>query len=155
MATVCQAPVTPPEPALPERAPLASKFIAERLGIWQQRLQLQDWEIKVVISHPSELRGGTLGNIRWDLERKTAVIRVLDPSDYQTPFRTAMKDVEFTLVHELIHLEFASMTRTEASRREEEYAVNHMADALLRLDRGDSEGRLATAKETNSKVALP
>ena len=65
------------------------------------------------------------------------MIRVLDASDYHMPIRSVMKDQEFTLVHELIHLEFASMNRNEESRREEEYSVNHMAEALLQLDRKD------------------
>jgi hypothetical protein len=43
--------------------------------------------------------------------------------------------MEFTLVHELIHLELASLPRSDASRTDEEHAVNHMAEALLRLDR--------------------
>jgi len=43
-------------------------------------------------------------------------------------------------VHELIHLELSPVLspfhRDEANRREEEHAVNHMAEALLKLDRG-------------------
>jgi Zn-dependent peptidase ImmA (M78 family) len=50
-----------------------------------------------------------------------------------------LDDMEFTVVHELIHLELAptlsQYSRNEASRREEEHAVNHMAEALLNLQR--------------------
>jgi hypothetical protein len=46
--------------------------------------------------------------------------------------------MEFTIVHELIHLELASLPRSEASRSEEEYAINHLASALLDLDKGPS-----------------
>src|SRR5471030_1680802 len=81
-----------------------------------------------------------LGNIHWDTDQKTATIRVLDPADYEMPQPEMLKDMEFTVVHELIHLELASvlspLSRNDASRREEEHAVNHMADALLKLDRG-------------------
>ena len=42
-------------------------------------------------------------------------------------------------MHELIHLNFApvvsDLQRSDANRREEEHAVNHMADALLKLER--------------------
>lgn len=89
----------------------------------------------MIVSHRGELRPGTLGNIHWDQESKTARIRVLDPNEYQTPFASAFQDMEFTVVHELIHLELASLPRNDASRTDEEYAVNHMADALLALDR--------------------
>jgi hypothetical protein len=55
------------------------------------------------------------------------------------PFPDTLRDMEFTVVHELIHLEFATMERTEASRRDEEHAVNHVADALLDLDRSPDQ----------------
>ena len=73
------------------------------------------------------------------LEKKSAAIRVLDPADYQLPPREMYDDIEFTVVHELIHLELAPVlnqfSRNEASRRDEEHAVNHMAEALLKLQR--------------------
>jgi hypothetical protein len=66
------------------------------------------------------------------------VIRVLDPADYRMTEEAMMKDIEFTVVHELIHLELSPVLspfhRDEANRREEEHAVNHLADALLKLD---------------------
>ena len=68
------------------------------------------------------------------------MIRVLDPADYRLPYREMLDDMEFTVVHELIHLEMSSVlshfARSDADRSAEEHAVNHMADALLHLDRG-------------------
>jgi len=136
-AHVCFAPQAGPEPRLEQRDQLAKPYLDKRLALWQQRLALQDWDISLVMSRSGELRSGTLGNIRWDADTKRAVIRVLDASEYRTPYRAALKDMEFTVVHELIHLELESLPRSEASRREEEHAVNHMAGALLHLDRGD------------------
>jgi hypothetical protein len=136
-AVGCQAPETPPEPDARERGPLAERCVREKLVLWQRRLNLQDWTISVVMSHPTDLRQRTLGNIHWDMDKKTAVIRVLDASEYHMPFRTTMKDMEFTVVHELIHLELASLPRSEASRSEEEYAINHLATALLQRDSKD------------------
>ena len=99
------------------------------------------------MSHPSELRRGTLGNVHWDADKKTATIRVLDASDYGRPFRATLEDMEFTVVHELVHLELASLTRnfksrSEESFSEEEQAVNRMSDALLQLDHADQAARL-------------
>jgi hypothetical protein len=136
-AAGCQAPETPPEPDARERGLLAERCVKEKLALWQQRLNLQDWTISVVMSHPVDLRHRTLGNIHWNADKKTAVIRVLDASDYQMPFRATIKDMEFTVIHELIHLELASLPRSEASRSEEEYAINHLASALLQLDTKD------------------
>jgi hypothetical protein len=136
-AVVCVAPETAQEPASCDRGQLAEKRLDERLAVWQRRLKLEDWNVTIVMSHPSELRKGTLGNIHWDADNKTAVVRVLDASDYETPWNDTLKDMEFTVVHELIHLELASLPRNDASRTHEEHAVNNMADALLDLDRLD------------------
>jgi hypothetical protein len=117
----------------------------KRLGVWQDRLQLGDWKISIIMSLRSDLRPGTLGNIRWDMDAKTARIRVLGANEYQMPFEAAYQDMEFTLVHELIHLELASLPRNDTSRGDEEYAVNRMADALLQLDGGANSIKLAAA----------
>ena len=113
----------------------ARTLINEKLGIWQQRLKLDNWKISVITTRLIELKPKTLGNIHWDADKKTAVIRVLSPSDYQFSCSDALKDIEFTIVHELIHLELASLPHSEASRREEEHAVNQITQALLELDR--------------------
>ena len=123
-----------------ERSLLAESFAREKLWVWQKRLNLQDWDVAVEVVRSTELRPKTMGNIHWDNEKKTALIRVLDPADYNLPFQAMLDDMEFTVVHELIHLEIAPVlshfTRSDADRSEEEFAVNHMADALLHLDRG-------------------
>ena len=123
-----------------ERTALAASFSTEKLSRWQKRLNLEDWKISVAVVRASDLKPKTLGNIHWDSDKKTAIIRVLDPADYQMPLPEMLRDMEFTVVHELIHLELSpvlsTVSRNDASRREEEHAVNHMADALLKLDRG-------------------
>ena len=117
-------------------ARMAGRYVNERLGVWQERLKLAGWNISIIMAHSSELKPDTLGNIRWDAESKSAVIRVLDASEYQIPCREMLNDMEFTVVHELIHLELSSLPRSEASRGDEEFAVNQISEALLRLDRG-------------------
>lgn len=136
--TFAQAPTAPPESPR-ERTLLAERYAVERLSVWQKRLKLQDWNISLVVSRATDLKPKTLGNIHWDTEKKTATLRVLDPADYKLPFDEMLQDVEFTVVHELIHLELAPvlspLQRNDANRRSEEHAVNDMADALLKLDR--------------------
>ncbi len=119
----------------PECAPTAESYVHERLAVWQQRLALDDWKISIVMSHRSDLKPKTLGNIRWDADTKRATIRVLAPVEYEKKCGEMLDDMEFTVVHELIHLELSSLPRSEASRRVEEHAVNRLADALLKLDR--------------------
>jgi hypothetical protein len=132
---------TPPAPGVSaspipvEANQQAQQYVTERLAYWQQRLKLEEWRISVAPAHRSELKPKTLGAVRWDKGKKTAQIWVLDPSDYQLPFREMLDDMELTIVHELVHLELASLPRSEASRSSEEHAVNGIADALLALDR--------------------
>ena len=128
---VCRAPQTQLEPDRQTRGRLGDKYIHDRLPFWQKKLALEDWNISILCVHPTDLRPRTLGNIHWDTDNKTAVIRVLDAADYRMPLRATLKDMEFTIVHELIHLEMVSLPRSEASRSDEEHAINHIADALL------------------------
>lgn len=127
-------------PTAGERTTQAQSFAAERLSFWQGRLNLQDWRISVDVVRAGELKPHTLGNVHWDRDKKTAIIRVLDPADYHLPAPDVLPDIEFTVVHELLHLELAPvlapLQRNDADRREEEHAVNQIASALLRLDRG-------------------
>jgi hypothetical protein len=131
--------VSPPLATARQRTLLAESFTAEKLWAWQKRLNLQDWNITVALARATELKPKTLGNIHWDTDKKTAVLHVLDPADYTLPFEAMLRDMEFTVVHELIHLELspvlAPLQRTDENRRDEEHAVNHMAQALLDLDR--------------------
>ena len=119
----------------PQCAPMAESYVNGKLAVWQQRLALEAWKISIVMSRRSDLKPKTLGNIRWDADTKSATIRVLAPVEYKKNCGEVLDDMEFTVVHELIHLELSSLPRSEASRRVEEHAVNRIADALLNLDR--------------------
>ncbi|MBS1827306.1 MAG: hypothetical protein JST93_18460 [Acidobacteria bacterium] len=136
--SVCRAPHSLPEPLPPQRSALAERYLSQRLAVWQDRLKLTGWNIGIRMVHPGTLRQGTLGNIRWDAAVKQANIRVLDAADYQRPYGDTIRDMEFTVVHELLHLVLSSLPRSEASRSDEEFAVNRMTDALLNLDRNGS-----------------
>jgi len=129
----------PVDPEARERSVMVESFVSEKVWAWQRQLNLQDWKIKVVIARLSELKPKTVGNIHWDKDTSTATIRVLDPADYGMPLPEMLRDMEFTVVHELIHLSLSpvlsDLQRNDANRLEEEHAVNHVADALLRLAR--------------------
>ena len=110
---------------------VAERFLNDRLQFWQRRLNLHEWKVAIVMTRKAALKAGTLGGIRWDKSKRTASMAVLDPSDYVMRTPEMLKDIEFTVVHELIHLELAALPRSEASRRTEELAVNSLTRALL------------------------
>jgi hypothetical protein len=118
-----------------ERAATADSLVRERLAIWQKRLKLEDWNLTVKLVRSTELKPKTVGNIHWDTPTKTATIRVLALADYKLPYPDALRDMEFTVVHELVHLHLSSLPRSEASRGAEERAVNQLTEALLELAR--------------------
>ncbi|MFN7935537.1 MAG: hypothetical protein U0R19_19560 [Bryobacteraceae bacterium] len=148
--TICRAPQRLPEPLPPERSALAERYLNQRLAVWQSRLKLTAWNIGIRMVHNGTLRQGTLGNIRWDADVKKATIRVLDAADYQRPYDATIQDMEFTVVHELLHLVLSSLPRSEASRSDEEFAVNRMTDALLNLDRNSAITSPASASPSAS-----
>jgi hypothetical protein len=117
------------------RSAEASKFVADRLHDWQERMNLKDWDIHVELVRADHLEPRTLGNVHWDTDVKKATIDVLSPLDYTLPHNAMLADMEVTIVHELVHIELASLPRSDASRRTEERAVNEIAGALLRLAR--------------------
>ena len=129
-----------PEKLGHEHTVLVESFAKEKLWYWQNRLNLNDWNVSLAAVHSTALRPNTLGNIRWDIENKTATIRVLDPAEYSMPFREMLDDIEVTVVHELIHLKrdlvLNRYSSNEANRRKEEHAVNRLTETLLKLDRG-------------------
>ncbi|MGA2712130.1 MAG: hypothetical protein ABSG41_03410 [Bryobacteraceae bacterium] len=118
-----------------ESSQRAQQFLDGRLVVWQPRLKLEGWRISVVMTRQSDLPPKTMGGIRWDKSKKSAVIWVLDPSDYRLPFREMLDDMELTVVHELVHLDLAALPHGQASRSSEEQAVNGIAQAMLGLDR--------------------
>jgi hypothetical protein len=118
-----------------ERSLLAETFAAQKLWVWQKRLGLQDWKVTLHVVRLTELKPKTLGNIHWDRTTKTASVNILDPADYKLPLPAILDDLEFTVVHELIHLHLSSLPRNEASRTAEEEAANRIAEALLALER--------------------
>jgi hypothetical protein len=122
------------DPPLSEYGQRAQQFVDGKLTLWQQRLKLEGWRISVVMARGSDMPPKTMGGIRWDKGKKSAVIWVLDPSDYRLPFREMLDDMELTVVHELVHLDLASLPHGQASRGSEEQAVSGIAQAMLGLD---------------------
>ncbi len=121
----------PDNPA--QRELLAEAFVHQKLALWQQRMNMDDWKIKVELTRASDLEPNTLGNSNWDLDAKEATIHVMSPYDYKLPFQAMLDDMDVTVVHELVHIQLAALPRTQASRGKEEHAVVELTSALMNL----------------------
>ena len=64
--------------------------------------------------------------------------KVLNPSDYDLAPTDIAEDIEYTVVHELIHLQLSVLPRDAGRKDVEEQVVNKLADALMQFERGQS-----------------
>jgi hypothetical protein len=103
---------------------------------WQSRLHLEDWAVSVRVVRSTELKPDTLGNLKWDSAAHTATIKVLSPLDYDLSPSETTEDIEYTIVHELVHLQLSVLPRDLKKKDVEEEVVNKISDALMGLDKG-------------------
>jgi len=120
----------------PQAPDVGEAQVAMWMKTWRKRLSLEDWDVTVQLVRSSELKPDTLGNLRWNSGNKTATIRVLAPVDYDLPASEIPTDIEYTVVHELVHLQLAALPREAATRNVEEQVVNRISEALMALEQG-------------------
>jgi hypothetical protein len=101
------------------------------LDVWQQKLKLNHWNIALQVVDDSALGGASMGDIQWDLARKSASIRILREEDYDLPPHMARLDQQATVVHELVHLLHAGNPKAKSA---EESAVVEQTNTLLRAN---------------------
>lgn len=104
--------------------------LCSKCAEWQKILRLQDWDVETSIVR-QRIMPGNNGECEYYSELKHAFIRILDPIDYHDPLP---QDMEWILVHELLHLHFAPFW-DDAKESELETAINQMANVLIRMNR--------------------
>jgi hypothetical protein len=109
-------------------APLQA-HLERQLKSWQKRLGLERWDLSVQIVRKSALDQDTWGNAEWDSDAKTGVISVLDPQDYNLKGAELKRDMECTIVHELVHIQVSPLDSGNPQAHEE--VVNRIMNALL------------------------
>ena len=126
---------SPSRERIDDSAALVNQLQAEEwLRVWQKRLSLEDWKVELRIVRSWELKPDTLGNLRWNSTARTATIRVLDPVDYDLPLAKIPRDIEMTIVHELLHLQLSVLPKDSSKKADEERVVTRIAEALMNLD---------------------
>ena len=114
--------------------------IDELLKEWQDRLCLNDWVI-VVYDDCSPLdmeEQGRAGEVNYDELHKCASICLIDKKYYGK--RLKPYDKEKTLVHELLHIKFWFVDRSESllQNRMVHNLIEEMAVALVETKRGEN-----------------
>ena len=100
---------------------------------WQKILRLQDWEVTIDYYRARDFTNAdALGECTFNLNSREGFIKILHPTDYDGDY-----DLEWIVVHELLHLHFADWT---AKNNYEcpvsgEQAIDSIAQALTRLNK--------------------
>lgn len=107
----------------------------ELVAKWAPVLRLQDWTIRIGYHrrwsfYHDELCGGDVSCL---VKKRDASIRILDPIDYCPDWLPPM-DIEYTVVHELVHLHIEPFY-AGGNVDQMEQAVHALATALIGLDR--------------------
>lgn len=110
--------------------------LQELLKEWQEILRLQHWKIVLKTDRRYNLPEGSQGTISWKQEKLCAMIKILDPADWD-PSSLIPQDMECTLVHELIHILFAPFAAQDDTPEDisQEQAIECLATALVGLKR--------------------
>ncbi len=104
---------------------------------WQALLGLADWKVVVRIRRAWEMKYPNAdGEVGWTDDRRQAIIRILDPVDYE-PTRIFPQDMEEALVHELLHLHFALISFEDHTKEDtlQEQALHALARGYVALKR--------------------
>jgi hypothetical protein len=109
-------------------APL-QQHLEKQLKSWQKRLGLDGWDLTLQVVRKAALDQDTWGNAEWDSDTKTGVISILDPQDYNLKGSELKRDMECTIVHELVHIQVSPLDSGNPEAHEE--VVNRIMNALL------------------------
>lgn len=103
--------------------------LEKQLRAWQKRLGLENWNISVQVVRKTALDKNTWGNAEWDSDNRRGVINVLDPQDYNLKGTELKRDMECTIVHELVHIQVSPLDSGDPEAHEE--IVNRIMAALI------------------------
>lgn len=126
----------------PKTVALTPEQLQERLAYWQKVLRLQDWNIYARIVRGYEMENpNAMAHINVVYCNKSAIIRIMDPIDYEPDIVTP-QDMEQSLVHELLHIHLWALNDDD-THNEMEQAIEAMSMALVQLERGKQREHLS------------
>lgn len=114
---------------------LTIKQLVNLVDEWQDRLHLVDWAIAVNYCTPDEMPSvNAQGSCGVDQNHKQATVRILHPKHF-APLGNAysLRDLEHTVVHELLHVHFDGLDVPDTRDRELEQVINLLAESLINL----------------------
>jgi hypothetical protein len=108
--------------------------LQELCSEWQKRLKLQNWNIICKFVRHNEIGADTIAEAHYRLNLETAVLKVLDQDDYLRVWdRDFPQDIEESVVHELLHLELATLAPEGGYYGTQEIIQEQTIDRLARV----------------------
>lgn len=105
-----------------------------RCAYWQKRLNISDWHVKVKIVRSAKMsHGSSMGEVDIFDQKSMAIVKLLDPIDWDGTPMIPKQDMELTLVHELLHIRLYNVNTRSVVKTSvvlEEQAINALAWAL-------------------------
>ena len=102
---------------------------------WCKRLGMENWDIKLKLVKQKEIED-KMAEVSWNVKKRMAIIKVLRHEEYEDTFWP--HDMEASLVHELLHLQFCAFDNFEEGNPLEislEQSVEQLAVTLVGLKR--------------------
>jgi hypothetical protein len=90
---------------------------------------MENWDLSVQVVRKAALDKDTWGGAEWDAEARTGVISVLDPHDYNLKGSELKRDMECTIVHELVHIQVSAFSPNNPEAQEN--LVNKIMSTLV------------------------
>jgi len=125
----------------------SQKVLQEICDYWQEKLNLQQWQIKIELAKPEKMKGDdhkvSNGHNAYTLDVLGSFIQIM-PEKFHKEYEWLPVDMEQVVVHELLHLVFAPFCHHEADgskqmRSFEEQAIQTLSRTLVKLDREGSK----------------
>lgn len=118
---------------------MSEKEMRKLCALWQRRLRLQDWNVRLLIKSADDI-DGSFARIRPQLDAKCAILNVCEPGDHSSLDLQMIgeRDVEEDIVHELLHLHcepFSPEDHDSLEYQAIEQAVGVLANCIVRLSR--------------------
>lgn len=113
--------------------------LQERVEYWQKLLRLQDWIVTAKVARYYELEHhGCDAQILHSVPNKEADLLIMDPGDVGDG---EPHDMDWLIVHELLHLHTTPIYEDEDKDVEAEQAIESITYGLIALERrGQDDG---------------
>ena len=105
---------------------------------WQRQLRLSDWQVRVRIVRRYDLPPDRVAQCQYFITSKSAIVSLLDATDFHPATEFVDRDHEIGLVHELLHLHIAPFEPKPETLEQKmsEVAIESLAQGLVLINRG-------------------